>query len=185
LNKLPDNVFKDLLFQELASRTGLNAGKLQASVADEPVHTVRISSRPRSNREVKQNAIRDAVTLLLQFPALSSEVEIPDNFKTSALQGLPLLHEIDTLIKAHPEISSSALLERWRNNENFSTLQKLMQRDVVGCDGSQNTQAIFIDTIKNLISKNNDHRYEALEKKLQKEGLSDIELEEYKTFFSR
>ncbi|MDA3869740.1 MAG: DNA primase [Gammaproteobacteria bacterium] len=185
LNKLPDSIFKELLFQELASRTGLDAGKLQASVADEPAHAVRVSSRPRSNREVKQNAIRDAVTLLLQFPALSSEVEIPDIFKTSALQGLPLLHEIARLIKSNPEIGSSALLERWRNNENFPTLQKLMQRDVVGCDEPQNTKAIFIDTIKNLISKNNDHRYEALEKKLQEEGLSDTELEEYKTHFTR
>jgi DNA primase len=185
LSKLPESVFKDLLYQELATRTGLNVTKLQTAATDNNANTVLVSSKPRSNREVKQNATRDAIALLLQFPKLSCEVEIPDTFKDSAIQGLSLLHEIHNLIKSHPEITPSALLERWRNNEHFIVLQKMMQRDIVGCDDPQNTKNVLIDTIKNLVDKNNDHRYEILEKKLQETGLSEAELEEYKTLFTR
>jgi len=186
LSKLPDSVFKDLLYQELATRTGLNVNKLQSPLVDNNnTSTVFVSSKPKSNREVKQNATRDAIALLLQFPKLGCEVEIPDSFKHSAIQGLPLLYDIYNLIRNNPEITSSALLERWRDNENFSVLQKMMQRDIVGSDDPQNTRNVFIDTIKNLVVKNNDYRYEVLEKKLQEQGLNEAELDEYKALFTR
>ncbi|MDH5610947.1 MAG: DNA primase [Gammaproteobacteria bacterium] len=183
LSKLPESVFKDLLYQELASRTGLNASKLQLSATVN--NTVIVSSKPKSNREIKQNATRDAIALLLQSPKLAFEVHIPDSFKDSAIQGLPLLYEIHKLIQSHPEITPSALLERWRDNNNFSALQKMMQRNIVGSDDPQNTKNVLVDTIKNLIDKNNDHRYEILEKKLQETGLNETELGEYKALFTR
>lgn len=185
LSKLPDSVFKDLLYQQLASLTGLNVNKLQPAVTEARASAPLVSSRPASNREVKQNATRDAIALLLQFPKLSGEVAIPESFKDSPIQGLPLLYEIHDLIKSHPEITPSALLERWRNNENFPALQKMMQRDIVGSDDPQSTKNVLIDTIKNLVDKNNDYRYEILEKKLQEQGLSEAEMEEYKSLFMR
>ena len=180
LSKLPDSVFKDLLYQKLASLTGLNATKLQSSSTDSESKTV-VASRPRSNREVKQNATRDAIALLLQFPKISCEIKIPESFKDSAIQGLPLLQEIHSLILSQPEITPSALLERWRNNENFSALQKMMQRDIVGIDEQQNIKSVMADTISNLIEKHNDYRYAALEKKLQETGLNETEMKEYIT----
>ena len=180
LSKLPESVFKDLLYQKLSSLTDTPVNKLQSSTADN-ASTAVVSSRPRSNREVKQNATRDAIALLLQFPNLSCDICIPETFKDSAIQGLPLLHEIHSLILNHPEITPSTLLERWRNNENFSALQKMMQRDIVGIDEQQNIKTVLADTISNLIEKHNDHRYAALEKKLQETGLDDSEMKEYIT----
>ena len=183
LSKLPESVFKDLLYQELSSLTGLNANKLQSS-APEITKAAVVSSRPRSNREVKQNATRDAIALLLQFPNLSCEALVPDTFKDSEIQGLPLLHEIHSMIKSHPEITPSALLERWRNNESFSVLQKMMQRDIVGIDDPQNIKNVFTDTINNLTRKHNEHRYSMLERKLQETGLDDAEMDEYKSLLT-
>lgn len=182
LSKLPESTFKDLLYQELAELTGLNADKLQSSTSKT---TTVVTSRPRSNREVKQNATRDAIALLLQFPKLSCDIKIPDTFKASEIQGLPLIHEVHSLIISQPEITPSALLERWRNNEHFSALQKMMQRDIVGIDDQQNIKTLLVDTINNLIDKHNDHRYATLEKKLQESGLNESEMEEYKTLLIR
>ena len=183
LSKLPESVFKDLLYQELSSLTGLNANKLQSS-APETTKAAVVSSRPRSSREVKQNATRDAIALLLQFPNLSCEAQVPDTFNDSEIQGLPLLHEIHSMIKSHPEITSSALLERWRNNENFSALQKMMQRDIVGIDDPQNIKNVFTDTINNLTRKHNEHRYSMLERKQQETGLDESEMKEYLTLLA-
>lgn len=180
LNRLPESTFKDLLFQKLASLTGLNIDKLLSDETGYSNKTI-ISSKPRSTREVKQNATRDAIALLLQYPKISCEAQIPDSFKNSAIQGLPLLHELHSQILHSPDITPSALLERWRNNENFSALQKMMQRDLVGVEEQQNIKVMMTDTINNLVKKHNDYRYAELEKKLQEQGLDEAEMKEYIT----
>ena len=181
LAKLPEGTFKDLLYQELASLTGLSTNKLQSSNNnDTPI----VAAKPRSNREVKQNATRDAIALLLQFPNISCDIQIPESFKDSAIQGLPLLHEIHCLILNNPDITPSALLERWRDNENFSALQKMMQRNIIGIDDQQNIKTVLTDTIINLTDKHNDHRYALLEKKQQESGLSESEMKEYLTLLT-
>ena len=185
LSKLPESVFKDLLYQELASLTGLNADKLQTSAPDNAAKKTTISSTKRSNREIKLSATRDAIALILQIPSLALEVQIPDSFKESEIQGLPLLHEIYTLIINHPDITPSALLERWREDDKFSALQKMMQRDILGIDDKQNMTLLFTDFINNLSTKHNDHRYEILEQKYHDGTLTDAERSEYQAHFTR
>lgn len=185
LSKLPDSVFKDLLYQELATLTGLNVDKLQTSIPDNVVKKTTISSTKRSNREVKLSATRDAIALILQVPSLALEVQVPDSFKESEIQGLPLLYEIYTLIINHQDITPSALLERWRENDAFPALQKMMQRDVFGIDDKQNMAILFTDFINNLSTKHNDHRYEILEQKLHDGTLTDDEQSEYQAHFTR
>lgn len=184
LNKLPESAFRDLLYKKLSSLTDTPENKLQPSSSNNDTPPI-VTAKPRSNREVKQNATRDAIALLLQFPILSCDIELPESFKNSAVQGLPLLHEIHALILNNPEITPSALLERWRNNDNFSSLQKMMQRDIIGIDDQQNIKTVFTDTINNLIDKHNDHRFAALEKKQQETGLNESEMKEYIALLTR
>ena len=185
LSKLPESVFKDLLYQKLSSLTGLNADKLQTSTPETAVNKTTLSSIKRSNREVKLSATRDAIALLLQTPSLALEVPVPDSFKESEIQGLPLLHEIYTLILNHPGITPSALLERWRENAAFPALQKMMQRDVLGVGDKQNTAILFTDFINNLSTKHNDYRFEILEQKYHDGTLTDTERSEYQAHFTR
>ena len=185
LNKLPESIFKDLLYQQLATLTGLNADKLQTSAPDSTVKKTTISSQKRSNREIKLSATRDAIALILQVPPLALEVQVPDAFKNSEIQGLPLLYELYSLIIHHPDITPSALLERWRENDKFPALQKMMQRDILGIEDKQNVKNLFADIIKNLTAKYNDYRYEILEQKHHEGNLTDEELEEYKALFTR
>ncbi|MCK4704573.1 MAG: DNA primase [Gammaproteobacteria bacterium] len=185
LSKLPESVFKDLLYQELATLTGLNADKLQTSTPDNAVKKTTISSTKRSNREIKLSATRDAIALILQVPSLALEVQVPDSFKESEIQGLPLLYEIYTLIINHQDITPSALLERWRDNDAFPALQKMMQRDVLGIDDKQNMAILFTDFINNLSTKHNDHRFEILEQKHHDGTLTDDERSEYQAHFTR
>ncbi len=186
LASLPESVFRDLMYKRLADLVGINETKLQREpAAAEPPQPKPQDTARRSNREVRQNATRDAIALLLQHPELAAETDIPESFAASSIQGFGLLHALYRTARDNPSITSSALLERWRDKQDFSIVQKLMQRNVFGTDEKAEQAAVFRDAIQRLILKYNDERFEALEVKLKQSGLDETELEEYKALLKR
>ena len=187
LASIPESVFRDLMYKRLSELVGISDQKLQGEhepAETKPVNT-QTATRLRSNREVKQNATRDAIALLLQHPELAKETDVPDFFATASIQGFSLLYALYQTARNNPAISSSALIERWRDKKEFEILQKLLRRDVFGTDEKASQLTIFKDAIKRLIMKHRDERYEILEAKLKQGGLSDSELEEYKSLLTR
>ena len=187
LASIPESVFRDLMYKRLSELVGISDQKLQGEhepAETKPVNT-QTATRLRSNREVKQNATRDAIALLLQHPELAKETDVPDFFATASIQGFSLLYALYQTARNNPAISSSALIERWRDKNEFEILQKLLRRDVFGTDEKASQLTIFKDAIKRLIMKHRDERYEILEAKLKQGGLSDSELEEYKSLLTR
>ena len=187
LAALPDSVFRDLMYKRLSELVGINEQKLRGDTipADQNAVEKRPAATARTNREVRQNATRDAIALLLQHPELAGQVEVPDLFATATIQGFSLLHALYCTVRDNPGISSSALLERWRDNRDFGILQKLMQRNVQGTDEKAGQLAVFRDALQRLVEKYRDERFEALETRLKQNGLSAAELEEYKSLLSR
>jgi len=187
LATIPESVFRDLMYKRLSELVGISDQKLQGE--HESTETEKIEKQPatrmRNSREVKQNATRDAIALLLQHPELAKETDLPDFFATASIQGFSLLYAIYQTIMNNPEITSSALVERWRENKDFEILQKLLQRNVFGTDEKASQLTIFNDAIQRLIMKYKDERFEILEVKLKQGGLSDTELEEYKSLLTR
>ena len=186
LATIPESVIADLMYKRLAELVGISEAKLkdqrQSAEAEQSAPQT-ITRRP--GREVKQNALRDAIALLLQHPEIANDAEVPAFFATASLQGFALLYRLYDTIQTNPGISTSALLERWRGKDDFDILQKLMQRNVHGTDEKASQLAVFSDALKSLTLKYNDQRFEALESKLKHEGLSDAELEEYKSLLTR
>ncbi len=187
LSALPESVFRDLMYKRLSELVGINEQKLRGETipADREAVERRPAAAPRANREVKQNATRDAIALLLQHPELARQVEVPDLFATTTIQGFSLLHALYRTARDHPDISSSALLERWRDDKDFAILQKLMQRNVEGTDEKAGQFAVFSDALQRLVEKYRDERFDALEARLRQTGLSEAELEEYKSLLAR
>ena len=186
LSTIPESVFRDLMYKRLAELVGVSDQRLQGEQASpEKEIKQQPATRSRSNREVKQNATRDAIALLLQHPELAKETDLPDFFATSSIQGFSLLHALYQTARDNPEISSTALLERWRDKKDFEILQKLMQRNIFGTDDKANQLIVFNDAIKRLTIKYRDERFDILETKLKQGGLSETELEEYKSLLTR
>jgi DNA primase len=187
LAALPESIFRDLMYQRLAELVGVSDEKLkgeQATSQPEPKQQQPIP-RSRQNREIKQNALRDAIALLLQHPELGGEITVPDYFATASIQGFSLLHALYRTIISHPDISSSALLERWRGNKDFEIVQKLIQRNVFGTDEKTAQLAVLRDAIQSLNMKYRDARFEILDNKLKQGGLNTAELAEYKSLLAR
>jgi len=186
LSTIPESVFRDLMYKRLAELVGVSDQRLQGEQASpEKEIKQQPATRSRSNREVKQNATRDAIALLLQHPELAKETDLPDFFATSSIQGFSLLHALYQTARDNPEISSSALLERWRDKKDFEILHKLIQRNVFGTDEKASQLLVFSDAIQRLTMKYEDERFEILEAKLKQGGLSETELEEYKSLLTR
>ena len=187
LSTIPESVFRDLMYKRLSELVGISDDKLQGEPVSTEAEKVnkQPTTRSRGNREVKQNATRDAIALLLQHPELAGETNLPDFFATASIQGFSLLYALYQIARDNPAISSSALLERWRDKGDFEILQKLMQRNVFGTDEKSGQLAVFNDAIQRLTMKLNDERFEILETKLKQGGLSEAELEEYKSLLTR
>ncbi len=187
LAALPESIFRDLMYQRLSELVGVSENKLKDTQAtSQPASKQPVStSRTRQNREIRQNALRDAIALLLQHPELAGEITVPDYFASASIQGFSLLHALYQTIISCPDILSSALLERWRDDKDFEILQKLMQRNVFGTDEKTAQIAVFKDAIQSLNMKYRDARFEILENKLKQGGLNPAELEEYKSLLAR
>jgi DNA primase len=186
LGKIPESIFKDLMYQRLSELVGISVEKLSGESKQQETASISVQpAPPRSTRKIKQNATRDAIALLLHHPELASVCAIPDTFRDTSLQGFALLHQLHETILNNPGLSSSALLERWRGTNEFEILQKLLQRDVQGTDDKQAQEAVYKDAVQQLLNKYKDERYEVLDAKLRESGLSDTEMQEYKELLKR
>ena len=182
LSSIPESVFKDLLYKKLSTLIGLSVdqlGKKEVS-ANKPVAN---QSQKRSGRQVQLTATRTAIALLLQYPKLVQVTEIPESFNEAPTPGFSLLFKLHRMIISNNDISSAGLLERWRDLEDFSALQKLMQQDIQISEEPDELAHVYKDAVTRLIEQHGDTRFEVLQNKISEGGsgsLSAEELEEYK-----
>ncbi len=115
LARLPDGAFRDLMGQELERRTGAQATPAVAT-------TRQATSRPAPG---KLSLVRKAVTLLLARPSLADELVAPYPFADLDKPGVELLARLIDVIHAHPGMHTAALLEHFREQPEYGTLQKL------------------------------------------------------------
>jgi DNA primase len=183
LAKMPDSVFRDLLYDKLSALIGIASARIAThSEAARQQHTQHKKSPPDSrSRQISLSGTRDAIALLLQYPELGAQVEIPAAFADAEQQGLPLLSQLAQMTRQHPALSSSALLERWRERDEFPILQKLLQHDVHGTDDEADRVRLLCDLVLHLDKKFQDYRFELLNDKMRRgESLSTDELAEYR-----
>ena len=151
IQKMHNSLFKDLLIEELSSLVGLSQQHLESKIAsaDEVNKPVQKIVKPVRGQQVQNNKTRIAIALLLQNPVLASHHKVPDNFKNAFTKGLPLLYELQKIIESKSEISSAALLERFRDNEHEKALQLLSMLQTPETENTDN----IIEVYKNLIER--------------------------------
>jgi DNA primase len=177
LAKLPDGVFRQLMLERLAKVIRLDAGRLAGLMPGAPTTAGR-GPRPQSVARLKgRTPVRTAIALLLQQPKLAQRVEDMETLKNLELPGADLLTRLVEMLQSEPHLSTGALLERWRDTPEGGHLFKLAQIDQPGTDEANEQE--FIDTIRHLRNKHLDQRWEFLQQKLAREGLSEEEKDEW------
>jgi len=120
LGQIPDGPFRELMQNQLEKLSGVRRQPKKPKTIHRKSNT--------GNSDHRLSPIATAVSLLIQNPSLASDVALPTqitlkNEKTDI--GISLLTQIHNIANEHPDISSPALVERFRDEESFRSLQKL------------------------------------------------------------
>jgi DNA primase len=116
---VPAGIYRDMLAARVAALAGL-----PASAERRPPRPPR--RRPQTARPMRPSQIAQAIALLLNHPELAAEAEAaPSDWRRSPSPGAAILGQLLETIAAYPTIKTAALLERWREREHFSYLQRL------------------------------------------------------------
>ncbi len=179
IEKMHNSLFKDLLIEELSSIVGLSQQHLESKIiANTTKNRLQQKNKPARGQLIQNNKTRIAIALLLQNPILATHHKIPEQFKEAITKGLPLLHTLQQTIETNTEITSAALLERYRGSEFEKPLNLLSVLQTPETENTDNIVAVYKNIIERLRIED---RYEFLTNKLEVEQkLSENEMGEYK-----
>lgn len=120
LQTLPDGVFRELMYKELALQTGASLGKLMP-----PTSTDAVRSRGRAPRPTINSPVRMAIAILLCQPLVAQQVHLSAWLESLKLPGISLLVQILEILRLSPHLTTASLLERYRGSEHYSHLLRL------------------------------------------------------------
>ena len=121
LGSMPDGPLRELMQARLVELSGVRRHATYPAT-------------PRAGKKADQrlSPLATAVSLLVQHPQLAKEAALSEHLavgdETTDI-GRRLLSEVHAIAREHPYISSAALVERFRDQDNFRTLEKLAARN--------------------------------------------------------
>lgn len=126
LKKIPGKFLQQIMLDRLSHLVRIDVDRLGSltqmrSTISPPRHHLRFGKQ----RLTKHSPVRMAMMLLLQYPHLGLQIELPNELNTLSVPGVPLLLELYQLLKNHPDLSAGILIEHWRGREEEAVIQKL------------------------------------------------------------
>lgn len=190
--KLPEGVFRQLMLDALAGRTGLSSQRLGA-LMQEPATTQAApsSQQPTASNPAKQplqrrplpprttiqrNPLLYAIGLLLLNPRLARLVEHPEKLNHLEGQEAELLQSMLELLAKRPESNTHMLLVHWYNEPSHRlVLEAIEQAYFVPDDGAE---AEFSETLKFLERSHIEKKLDSLVDKLHRTGYAELSPQE-------
>ena len=184
LSQMPEGIYRKLMFEQLEK---LGRVELSSSYA-----TSSSRFKPKRQRQaatkIAISPVRKAITLLLHQPNAAKiwheAGKNIDILKNIDLPGMELLLEVLETLKNSPNLSTSALIERWRETPSASHLSKLASEQPE-LDDSEALEIEFIAVMDTLIKQSGEHRYDDLQAKLDHGMLDEAEMAEYKVLLQQ
>ena len=181
LSQMPEGIYRKLMFEQLEKlgRVELSSPKpTTASKGFKP------SSKRGKKTATSMTPVRKAITLLLNQPSIAqqwfqSESSKQDDLAKLDLPGMDLLLEVLEILRINPDLSTSALIERWRETPSGNHLAKLASEQPE-LDDSAALEVEFIAVMNALKKQSVDLRYDDLQAKLDRGSLDEAEMTEYK-----
>jgi len=177
LNKIPDKVFRHMLFDQLAKMVNMKTEQLERLADNGPVTESPISRPMETARPGKNSPIRQAINLILQNPKLAANIQNHRFLQTAELPGAQLLHDLLEVLRHDPHINTAAILERWRDRPEGAHLLKLAENQLPGDELSLEKE--LTDIIIYLQTQLKMQRWHFLQEKLAASGLDETELNEW------
>jgi DNA primase len=181
LKPLPPGFLREQLLSELARLLNLPPERLEKHLEapEEPLPAPR-QARPQGTHQIQMNPVRLALALALIQPDLASELEALPALESPDIPGSALLAEVLETARQNPHLTSAAMIERWRERQEYPHLLKLMEWEPAASD-SATLRRMFLDAIARLVSKRAELRTEYLLHKSRVEELDPEEKAELQT----
>ncbi|HEY5719380.1 MAG TPA: hypothetical protein VIW02_03265, partial [Gammaproteobacteria bacterium] len=144
VGKVPAGLFRELLVSRLGQLVRLPPEKVSKLILDAEPQPKPSARRPAGSVQA-QSAVRTALALLLRRPDLGARVQPTACWDDLPSAGLDLLMEMAAVTGERPDLSTAALLERWREHPAGQHLYKLLRDD----DPNQldNLEQVFDDAL--------------------------------------
>ncbi len=149
IKQIPGKVLQHMMLDNLAKWANMDMEKLgeltgiQTKVKNIAKSTPLLSVNPQ-----KPTLMQQAITMLLQHPHLAQTLEETVSWKHLQIPGSQILQQLLDLLLSDPNIHTGAILEQWRDNPEFSALNKLASLDLIVPDTG--LEAEFKATLRKL-----------------------------------
>lgn len=124
ISKLPEGVFRDMLNEKLNETIGF---KPQPATSQQSGHAHKFKKQKGKTGLNTIPPVRRAIALMLHFPEICKNTEISDDLRQSDLPGMNLFNQLAAFLTSHSNPSLGTIMEHWRDTENHSHLDKIMQ----------------------------------------------------------
>jgi DNA primase len=136
LAQIPDGVYREILTAAVAGRIGLTADRLgdlldqrETERSPHPAPAAERTARPRPPTSARGSLARQAIAILLHYPAAAAAVQLPANLREAGQRGIELVEEIHAMARDRPDIRPAGLLERFRGRPELPHLEQLLANE--------------------------------------------------------
>jgi len=180
VRRIPSDVYRELLIGQLAEVVHMPAARLaelleSGAAAPEQGRGAaparRTASQAGTGVAGRGNLVRQAISLLVHFPAAATDVPLPEDLETVDRPGVPLLVELLAQLREDPAPSTAALLERWRDRPEHGPLARLAAGECLVPDPAA-AAAEVRSALERLVAEHSLTRLQALEDKARDGPLS-------------
>jgi DNA primase len=150
LNKLPEGVYRELVFIRIAKALNIIPARLQELMDLAPLPPPRAVAETAASGPMMRSAapgttrtsggrgslVRQALVRLVRFPALAQQVSLEERAGLNACEepGIELLRRVLDDLREQPVRISAQVIQRWADKPEGEWLQKLLHREEVVAD---------------------------------------------------
>jgi len=171
LSKLPAGMFREMMFKRLSQLVEMEEETISSHLLDTPPPAPppaenTTQTPPQQTKGKTPSLVRIALSILLHQPDLIRGTPVVETIRGVETPGAELLIGVMETLEQNPNLTTAALLERWRGQEAEPLLHKILQwHSPIPEEGYQ---AELLETLKKLQEAQQKQRLDQLlQKQLQ------------------
>lgn len=131
IKQVPGKVFQQLMVEELAKRSQMDAGQLRELLGlAKIISTKKLPVKIRSE-QAPPSLMQQAISLVVQHPDAAAAIESSNNYAQLDLPGATLLSQLLEKCRTTPNLNTGALLTHWPDDKTRKQLAKLAMRELL------------------------------------------------------
>ncbi len=181
LAQIPEGAFAELMQAELSRLTGVSQSNSASSDSRDRPRLPSFQKREQGDGSAatdlgRRTLVRQAISLLLGAPEVSTSAEPPYPFAALDLPGISLLVALIELARERPEANASSLVEMFDGQPEYPALLKLLAAQIPG--ETEHQKADFLAALNKLNERAKSGRVQVLKEKLKSGEISEVEKQE-------